>query len=278
MSIRTISRRNFLKTAGAAAAFTIVPRRVLGGPGQTAPSDQLTKAVIGVGGMGQGHLTYPGAKLLAICDVDEQHLSRTLAKCDKDVKAYKDFREVIDRDDIDIIHVPTPPHWHARISIGGRSGQGHLVREAHDAHNRRGQKSARRGAAKRADLPAQYVVPIQRRLLRVRNDGQAHPADRRRGTVGLAAEGDDQRRDGFRLEAGHVERADGFDAAAGSAASRLRLLAGTGLSPYHPHRTHGSFRGYWDYDGGGLGDMGMHYLDPVQYILGKDDTSPWRSS
>jgi hypothetical protein len=44
--------------------------------------------------------------------------------------------------------------------------------------------------------------------------------------------------------------------------------------PYHPHRTHGSFRGYWDYDGGGLADMGQHYLDPVQYILGKDDTSP----
>jgi predicted dehydrogenase len=35
-----------------------------------------------------------------------------------------------------------------------------------------------------------------------------------------------------------------------------------------------TFRGYWDYDGGGLGDMGQHYLDPVQYLLGKDDTSP----
>jgi hypothetical protein len=44
--------------------------------------------------------------------------------------------------------------------------------------------------------------------------------------------------------------------------------------PYHPHRVHMSFRGYWDYDGGGLGDMGMHYLDPVQYIMDKDDTSP----
>jgi predicted dehydrogenase len=44
--------------------------------------------------------------------------------------------------------------------------------------------------------------------------------------------------------------------------------------PYHPHRVHGTFRGYWDYDGGGLGDMGQHYLDPVQYILGKDETSP----
>jgi len=46
------------------------------------------------------------------------------------------------------------------------------------------------------------------------------------------------------------------------------------FKPYHPHRTHGTFRGYWDYDGGGLGDMGQHYLDPVQYLLGKDDTSP----
>jgi predicted dehydrogenase len=44
--------------------------------------------------------------------------------------------------------------------------------------------------------------------------------------------------------------------------------------PYHPHRVHGTFRGYWDYDGGGLGDMGQHYIDPVQYFLGKDNTSP----
>ena len=41
------------------------------------------------------------------------------------------------------------------------------------------------------------------------------------------------------------------------------------VKPYHPHRVHGTFRGYWDYDGGGLGDMGQHYLDPVQYILGQ---------
>jgi hypothetical protein len=44
--------------------------------------------------------------------------------------------------------------------------------------------------------------------------------------------------------------------------------------PYHPDRVHAKFRGFWDYSGGGLADMGQHYLDPVQYILGKDDTSP----
>ena len=46
------------------------------------------------------------------------------------------------------------------------------------------------------------------------------------------------------------------------------------FKPYHPHRVHQTFRGYWDYESGGLGDMGQHYIDPVQYILGKDDTFP----
>jgi len=46
------------------------------------------------------------------------------------------------------------------------------------------------------------------------------------------------------------------------------------LRPYHPMRFGGTHRCWWDYDGGGLADMGQHYLDPVQYILEKDDTSP----
>ena len=46
------------------------------------------------------------------------------------------------------------------------------------------------------------------------------------------------------------------------------------MKPYNPHRVHQTFRGYWDYDGGGLADMGQHYIDPVQYILGKDDDFP----
>jgi len=69
------SRRAFLKNAGGAiAAFTIVPRHVLGGPGFIAPSDQLTKGIIGVGQMGQGHIAYAGTRVVAICDVDRAHL------------------------------------------------------------------------------------------------------------------------------------------------------------------------------------------------------------
>jgi hypothetical protein len=53
-----------------------------------------------------------------------------------------------------------------------------------------------------------------------------------------------------------------------------RWLGPAPYKPYHPHRVHGTFRGYWDYDGGSLGDMGQHYLDPIQYFLGKDHTNP----
>ena len=115
---KVITRRNFLKRSlTASAAFAIVPRFVLGGEGFTAPSDEPTKAVIGVGGMGRAHLRYPGSRLLAVCDVDTNHLKRAMEITGPGVDGYKDFREVLERKDIDIVHIPTPPHWHAIISI-----------------------------------------------------------------------------------------------------------------------------------------------------------------
>ena len=78
MKDKSTSRRGFVKKSViVAAGITIIPRHVMGGTGFMAPSDQLTKAVIGVGGMGQGHLTYEGTKLLAICDADGKHLENT---------------------------------------------------------------------------------------------------------------------------------------------------------------------------------------------------------
>ena len=59
MEKKKIDRRNFLsRSVSAAIAFTIIPRHVLGGPGFMPPSDQLTKGIIGVGGMGLGHFDY----------------------------------------------------------------------------------------------------------------------------------------------------------------------------------------------------------------------------
>ena len=109
----TKSRREFLKkSAVALATFTIVPRAVLGGTGYLAPSDQLTKAIIGVGGMGRGHIPYGGTKVVAICDLDKNHLNQAANIISGGVKTFADYRELIQLPEVDIVHIATPPHWH----------------------------------------------------------------------------------------------------------------------------------------------------------------------
>ena len=140
------SRRGFLKSSVVAmAGVMIVPRHVLGGSGYTAPSDQLTKAIIGVGGMGRGHIEYEGTKLLAICDVDTKHLKLALdAAGGNDIRSYSDYRELLQQPDIDIVHIATPPHWHGLMA----------------AEAARAGKQARSGGSKQTwqDVPTQYMV------------------------------------------------------------------------------------------------------------------------
>jgi len=66
-----ISRRKFMASvAGSAAAFTIVPRHVLGGAGQTAPSGKLNIAGVGIGGMGSANLKNMASEnIVALCDI-----------------------------------------------------------------------------------------------------------------------------------------------------------------------------------------------------------------
>ena len=273
---RGISRRQFARSAAAAAAsLTILPRHVLGGPGRTAPSDTLTKAVIGVGGMGRGHLRYPGSVLRAVCDVDREHLATALELAGPDVAGYTDFREVLERPDIDIVHVVTPPHWHALISMAAAEAGKDIWCE---------KPMTRTIAEGRAVVRA---VERTGRVLRVNTWFRFRSRFYGFGTevtpLKKAVQGGLL---GWPIKA-TVSATTGFDwKFFWSGLTSLPpqpvppeldydfWLGPAPHKPYHRHRVHGTFRGYWDYDGGGLGDMGMHYLDPVQYILDKDDTSP----
>jgi len=107
------SRRKFLASSVAAAATVqIVPTCVLGGPGRTAPSDMITSANIGMGGPAQN---VKCDRLLAICDVRKDKLRGGMpGEKNKDgVDCYLDFRDVLDRDDIDAISVGSTETWHA---------------------------------------------------------------------------------------------------------------------------------------------------------------------
>ena len=123
-----VTRRTFVKSTLALGAFTLVPRRVLGGPGYVAPSDEVTKAVIGVGGMGHWHLGNTGGRLVAVCDVDENHLKSGMRVGGAGVAGYKDFREVLERKDIDVVHIATPPHWHALIAMAAARASAALTK------------------------------------------------------------------------------------------------------------------------------------------------------
>ena len=273
------TRRHFLKTSIASVTtLTIVPRHVLGGAGFTPPSETLTRAVIGSGGMGMGHVTSinTACKLLAVCDVDEKHLQTALKAGGPDVKGYRDFREVLARKDIDIVHVPTPPHWHALISIAAAKAGKDIWCE----------KPMSRTIAEGEAVKA--VVAKQQRIFRLntwfRFDSPFYgmgvsvkPIKKlvQAGVFGWPLKITLGGKTGFDWKQNQwCGRTDLIPQPVPPELDYNLWLGPAPIKPYHPHRVHGSFRGYWDYDGGGLGDMGQHYLDPVQYLLAKDDESP----
>ncbi len=279
-----ITRRRFLQSAfTAGATFTIVPRHVLGGPGYVPPSEVLTRAVIGTGGMGMaGHVTEnvegQPPQTLAVCDVDRNHLAEALKKAGRGCQAYTDWRRVLDRTDIDTIHIATPPHWHALMGIAAAQAGFDILTEKPFSH------TIREGRA--------YVDAVRRygRVLQVNthfrfeNYYQYGASRRLRRLVMSGILG--------RPLTVRVGAAQGFNWKLKEWSGRTDLapepvpaeldydmwLGPAPRKPYHPHRVHQSFRGYWDYDGGGLTDMGQHYLDPIQYMLGKDHTGPMRVS
>ena len=278
MTTTCINRRQTLKTLAALATIQIVPRHVLGGPGHTPPSEQLTKAIIGCGGISASHLKMPG-KLVALCDVDEQHLNRRLKWAKKSnmnwVKGYHDYRELLEQDDVDIVHVCTPPHWHARQVIDS-------FKAGKDVW---GEKPMSRTIAEGVQMVK--AAEKYNKIYRINTWFRF-----REGLYGLGATAKEIKKAAMNDLLGWplkvtVSGITGFN-------WKFNWVGKTNLKtepvppyfdydywlgpapkkPYNRHRTHGTFRGYWDYDGGGLGDMGQHYLDPVQYILGKDNIAP----
>ena len=118
------TRRNFLKTLSGMALLTVVPRHVLGGPKHVAPSDLLTKGIIGVGGIGKSSYHFTSTKecrLVAVCDVDSKHLQSALdlgkKRFNETLQSYRDFRRLIADPNVDIVHIATPPHWHGIMAV-----------------------------------------------------------------------------------------------------------------------------------------------------------------
>ena len=127
-----MNRRNFLrKSTASIAAFTILPRNVLGGVNYVPPSDQINLGIIGCGAQGRGTLGPEFARranVIAAADCDTTRLQamqtvidRTTEKAKgqvyKGFKQYGEYREILARPDIDAVIIATPDHWHAVMTI-----------------------------------------------------------------------------------------------------------------------------------------------------------------
>lgn len=273
-----MNRRKFIRNSAATlAAFYIVPSHVLGGNKYIAPSDQLTKAVIGVGGMGRGHLRYEGSKLVAICDVDKKHLQRALTLSPKGTKTYHDYRELLQDPGIDIVHIVTPPHWHGIMSVDAANagkdvwcekpmtrtiGEGLRVKEAIQQNGRIYRLNTWFRFSDNFYGMNTTVKPIKKLV--------------QSGLLGWPLKVTVNAATGFNWKFFWIGKTDLNVQPVPEELDYEMWLGPAPFKPYNPHRVHSTFRGYWDYDGGGLGDMGQHYLDPVQYFLGKDNESPVR--
>ena len=122
-----ISRRSLLTGVAAAAAFTIVPNRVLAGPGKIAPNNKINLGCIGLGDQGtrdmKRFLTQKQVRVVAVCDVDTDNRKKAKQIVDEkygssDCATYNNFREMLStRKDIDAVLVITPDHSHTLVSL-----------------------------------------------------------------------------------------------------------------------------------------------------------------
>ena len=120
----TLNRREFFKQAGAgtvgagvalSGVSALSSARILGA------NDRVRVGVVGTGRQGtddlQDFARQPDAEIVAVCDVYEPNLQHGLAATEGKAQTCKDFRQILDRKDIDVVVVGTPDHWHALVAV-----------------------------------------------------------------------------------------------------------------------------------------------------------------
>jgi len=283
-------RRDFLRLGTAAAAFSIVPRSVLGGAGQVAPGERITLAGIGMGGQGMQNISafleFPEVQVVAVCDVNREgggYLSwnwsqgRDMRVCGREparkmveeyyggkkrsgqyrgCQAYSDYRELLEKEKVDAVMIATPDHAHAVITMAALKKRKHVYCEKPLTYS---VFEARQVAeeARKAGVATQMG-----------NQGQADEAARvtqeiiADGAIGAVHEVQVwcsarfwkwPEWEGRPPDTPPVPEGLDWDLWIGPAPYR----------PYHPAYHPWTWRNWWDFGTGLLGDLGCHKLSTV---------------
>jgi len=275
--MRSWSRRKFLGNSAKAAAGTAAALAGLRGPAgasaaqtkKAAPNDKVHIALIGCGGMGTGDLAdflrLPEVECLALCDVDQHRLDETVQTV-KELRGrapdgYRDFRKVLDREDVHAVIVATPDHWHALPTIlacqAGKDvyvekplatsiAEGRAMVAAARKYGRVVQVGTQQRSAPHFKDAVDFVKSGE--LGRIRFVRAWAYLDWK-GSIGNPED---------RLPPSYVD----YDLWLGPAPRR----------PFNPMRFHHNFRWFWDYSGGLATDWGAHMIDVVRWAMDEQPT------
>ena len=274
----------------ASAAFTIVPRHVLGGPGHTPPSEKLNMACIGTGCQGlrdlQTFLNNPDVQMVAVCDanksgsnydfddsgtagseparqiVESYYANKKPSGKFKGCATYSDFRELLVRKDIDSVIVATPDHLHAPISMMAAKTGKHIYCEKPLTHTVYEARMLAR-AAREAGVATQMG-----------NQHQAHDGIRLMcewiwdGAIGDVREVHNW----IDAPTGRWPWPQGVDKPTDKPPVPEGLdwdlwLGPAPYRPYHPAYHPWAWRGWCDFGEGALGDFGCHSFAPIFKVL-----------
>ncbi len=301
-----INRREFLDSAAASLAFTLVPRHVLGGPGYVAPSDKITLAYIGCGTQGLREMfrlvTNPEVQIVAVCDpekdntnyvdwdktgirdsirkllenpnwgegvegiragrdvgkeiVETYYAKKRSSESYKGCSSYADFRELLEKEkDLDSVKIMTPDHLHATISIAAMKKGKHVVMH---------KPLANRVAEVRLVVETARKTGVATHLSAWRSATSSVRDMINDGAIGTLREVHNWTDRPFwpqwqslPTEQPPVPRSFDWNLWLGPALDR----------PYHPNYTHAVFRGWYDFGGGSIADMGNYSLWPIFMAL-----------
>jgi len=276
MSKRKVTRRTVISTcAGLAAAGAAAPyfwksaeaaeKKPKAPAKPSAPKGDWHIAAIGVGGRGSsiGHSAANFGHMTASCDVDRAHAEKFAAKYDGKCQVYGDYRQVLDRKDIQVVTIGTPDHWHTAIAVAA-------LRAGKDVY---------------CEKPLTLTIDEGRRICRaVEQTGRVFQVGTQQRSehkqmflkaVALARSG----RLGKNLTAtcsiGGGKSGGPFPTSDPPAGLDWDFWLGQAPKvAYCPERCHNTFRWWQEYSGGKLTDWGAHHVDIAQWALGCENTGP----
>jgi len=262
MENNIVQRREFLKsTVAAGAGLLILPGGSL--LGANAPSNKLNVALIGAWGRGRAHhSSIASENVVALCDVDENHLALAAKKFPK-AKHYVDWRKCLEQKDLDAVICSTTDHTHAFIANWAMNRDLHVYCE----------KPLGNTVEEARVVRATYLKKKNKLATQVGTQRHAKPNfERIRELVQDGAIG--ELTDAYAWGNRQIRR-PGYLPAQGEPPKHLHYDLWIGPAPWHPYNP-GYIGGclkwnmYWDFGSGQIGDMGSHTIDLVWNAIDAD--------